>query len=82
MPDRLLQLGPNSYNWIEERSYNQKLINKAAKNFRIESIKNLTKQEEKLLEKANKQVRQLLQQSKPKHSLCPAVIVLPDYFIA
>ena len=43
-----------------ESSYNIKLINKVEENLRAGNTKKLTKKEERLLEKTNKQVRQLL----------------------
>ena len=49
-----------SHNWVGERSYNQKLINKIEENLRTGNTKELTKQENKLLEKTNKQIRKLL----------------------
>lgn len=54
------ELSQNSHNWVGERSYNQKLMNKVEENLRTGNTKKLTKQEEALLEKTNKQLRQLL----------------------
>ena len=55
------ELERNSRNWVGERSYNQKLINKIEENLRNGNTKKLTKQEENLLKNKDKQVRQLLQ---------------------
>ena len=57
----LEELTQYSHNWVGERSYNQKLINKIEENLRTGNTKELTKKENKLLEKTNKRIRKLLQ---------------------
>ena len=54
------ELSAYSRNWVGERSYNQKLINKVEENLRNGNTKALTKKENKLLEKTKERIRKLL----------------------
>lgn len=54
------ELKQYSQNWVGEREYNQKLIEKVEENLQTGNTQKLTKKEEKQLEKATQRVRDLL----------------------
>lgn len=56
----LEELKANSYQWVGERAYNQKLMEKVEENLRTGNTAKLTKKEEKELEQAKARVRNLL----------------------
>ena len=55
----LEELKANSYQWVGERAYNQKLMEKVEENLRTGNTAKLTKKEEKQLEQAKERVRAL-----------------------
>lgn len=56
----LEELKQYSQNWVGERDYNQKLIEKVEENLRTGNTQKLTKKEEKQLDEATQRVRDLL----------------------
>lgn len=53
-------LSKSSLNWVGERSYNQKLINRISENIKTGNTAALTDKEMKKLDKANEKVRNIL----------------------